>query len=100
MRSSSTSRQRIQPTTPIAPPIAPPYHTSPEPENAEQRRERDLIGPVDRLAELAQPSRDDQATGDEAERERHAERLDRDAEEVDFGLHGVDSAGILFGVAL
>jgi len=33
MRSSSTPRQRIHATTPIAPPIAPPYHTSPDPEN-------------------------------------------------------------------
>ncbi len=114
IRSSSTLRQRIQPITPIAPPIAPPYQTSPEPEKiaaeqvvldlgdvvldqvvaaraddaADERREHDLIRPVDRPAELAQAPRDDGAAGEEAERERDAERLDRDAQKLDFGLHG------------
>jgi hypothetical protein len=32
IRSSSACRQRIQPTTAIAPPIAPPYQTRPDPE--------------------------------------------------------------------
>ena len=34
---------------------------------ADERREDDLVGPVDRLAQLAQPARDDRPAGDEAE---------------------------------
>ena len=96
-------------STPIAPPIAPPYQTRPEPEKtlaeqvvpdlvvvleqvvaaraddaAEQRGEDDLIRPVHRLAELAQAARDDRAAGEEAQREHHPEGLDRDAEDVGF----------------
>src|ERR1019366_5118334 len=56
---------------------------------AEERSEGDLIGPVDRLAELAQPACHERAAGEEAQREADAEGLDRDAEEFDFGLHGV-----------
>ncbi len=63
----------------------------------EQRRERDLVGPVDRTPELAQPARDERSTGQEAEREAHAERLDRDAQEFDFGLHGSATGGIGIG---
>ena len=75
-RGSRATRPRAK--TPIAPPIAPPYQTRPEPreevaeqvvldvvvvlddevearadEPADQRREAHLVGPVDRLAELA-----------------------------------------------
>jgi hypothetical protein len=123
--SSSTPRQRIHAITPIAPPIAPPYHTSPEPEKtlpsrivldlvvvlrqvvaartdhaAGQRGEHDLIRPVDRPAELAQPTRDDPAAGEEAKREHHPERLDRDAQQVDFRLHGRRRDGIAITAAL
>src|SRR6202030_4157460 len=56
---------------------------------ADQRGEHDLIGPVDGLAELAKPASDDQATSEETQREREAERLDRYAQEVYLGLHEV-----------
>jgi hypothetical protein len=54
---------------------------------AEERGEDDLVGPLLRLAELAQPTGDDRAGGQEAEGEHQPERLDGQAEEVDLGLH-------------
>src|SRR5581483_9902967 len=39
------------------------------------------------LAELLEPARDDRPGGEESARERDAERLDRNAEDVDLGLH-------------
>ena len=49
--------------------------------------EDQLVGPVDRLAELLQPLRDQQARADEPEREHDPERLQGDRAEVDLGLH-------------
>ena len=114
----SEPRQCIHAITPIAPPIAPPYHTRPDPgedganeivldlrivldheisarahEAADERGEDDLIRPVDVLSKLAQTSGDHHPAGEEAKRERHPERLDRNAEEVDFGLHGAGGGG-------
>ena len=40
---------------------------------ADERGEDDLIGPVDRLTQLAQAPRDDQPAGEEGQREDHAE---------------------------
>ena len=110
--SSSASRQRIHASTPIAPPIAPPYQTSPEPEKmlleemaldfavvldqevparaddpADERREDDLVRPVHRTVQLAQAPRDQQPAREEAEREDHAEALDRYAEHVEGWFH-------------
>ena len=55
-------------------------------QTSDERGKHDLIGPVDRLPQLAQASGDD-AASQEAERESDPERLDRDAEDDDFGLH-------------
>ncbi len=59
----------------------------------DERGEHDLIRPVNRLAELAQTTSDDRATDQEADRERDAERLDRDAEDEDFRLHWTCAVG-------
>ncbi len=67
-------------------------------EPADQRGEDDLVRPVHRLAELAQPARHEQPAGEEAEREHHAEALDREAEDVEGGFHAESlspSAGTL-----
>ncbi|HTW42346.1 MAG TPA: hypothetical protein VMD79_08520 [Solirubrobacteraceae bacterium] len=42
---------------------------------------------LNRLAQFAQPPPHHRAEGEEAERERHARRLDRDADDVYFWLH-------------
>ena len=55
---------------------------------AGQRREPHLVGPVDRLADLLQPPRDQGAGGDEGEREHQPEGLQRQRPEVDFRIHG------------
>ena len=54
---------------------------------AEERREDDLVRPVDRLAELLEAPRDHRARRDEAEGEHDPERLERQRAEVDLGLH-------------
>ena len=56
-------------------------------EPADQRGEDHLVGPVGRLAELAQPAGDQRARGEEGEREADAERLQVERAEVDLGLH-------------
>ena len=56
-------------------------------EPADQRREDHLVGPVDRLAELAEPPADQRARGDEREREADPEGLEGERAEVDLGLH-------------
>jgi hypothetical protein len=100
--SSSAPRQRIHSVTPIAPPIAPPYQTrldhvvGPRSHNAaDQRGEHDLIRPVDGLVHLAQPPRHDRPAREEPQREHHAEGLDRDAQNVNFGLHCGSAPGVM-----
>ena len=56
-------------------------------EPADQRGEDDLIRPVHRSVELAQAARHEQPAGEEAEREHHAEALDRDAEDIEGRFH-------------
>ena len=55
-----------------------------------------LVGPVRRLAELAEAPRDQHAGGDEAEREHDPEGLQRERADVDLGLHkdAIAPAGI------
>ena len=61
----------------------------PRPDQAAGKRGEDhLVGPVHRALELAQPPRDDRAGGQEGQREHDPEGLDREAEDVDLGLHG------------
>jgi hypothetical protein len=94
----------------MAPPIAPPYQTRPgedvaqeialdvvvvledevearPDQSAEQGGEAHLVGPVDRLAELVQPSPDQGAGADEGERKADPEGLQRERADVDLGEH-------------
>jgi hypothetical protein len=57
-------------------------------EAADQRRERHLVRPVARLADLLQPPRDHRPRGQEAEREADPEGLQRQRAEVDLREHG------------
>ena len=66
------------------------HEVAPRPHQAaDERREHDLVSPIYGLLKLAQAPGDHEAAGEEAERESDPERLDRDAEDDDFGLHRV-----------
>src|SRR5213076_2913117 len=57
-------------------------------EPADERGEDDLVRPVGRLAELAEPPHGHGAAGDEAEREADSEALEGERADVDLGVHG------------
>src|SRR5206468_182639 len=56
-------------------------------EPADESGEDDLVGPVARPPDLAQPAREHRATDEEGDPEADPERLERERADVDLGLH-------------